>query len=254
MNSALQINHLTVYYGKTPALWDVSFEIPKGVLVAIVGPNGAGKSTFIKACLKLLPAASGKAAFFGRPFEKMRDKIAYIPQRESVDCDFPITVFDLVLMGRYNRLNFLKFTTKRDREATWEVLEKTGLVHLAHRQIGELSGGQQQRAFLARALLQKADLYFLDEPFNGIDQATQLQLTETLKSLRDEGKTILIVQHDLKSVHGLFDWAILLNRSLIACGPIEQTFTSTHLESAYGKQFDLLNQALELKGQKKRGW
>lgn len=252
--SAFCVEHLSLYYGKTPALWDVSFDIPKGTLVAIVGPNGAGKSSLIKSSLKLLPAASGHVSFFGQPLEKMRKKIAYVPQRESVDWDFPVTVFDLVLMGSYNRLNLFKFPSQKEKEAARKVLEATGLSAYADRQIGQLSGGQQQRAFIARALLQDADLYFLDEPFNGIDHATQLQLIEILKELKGRGKTILIVQHDLKSVHGLFDWAILLNRSLIACGPIEQTFTAAHLEHAYGRHFDLLNQALELKGQQKRGW
>jgi ABC-type Mn/Zn transport systems, ATPase component len=251
---ALSVQHLSLYYGKTPALWDVTFDIPKGTLVAIVGPNGAGKSSLIKSCLKLLPTASGSVSFFGLPLEKVRKKIAYVPQRESVDWDFPITVFDLVLMGSYNRLSLFKFPSMKEKEEARKVLEITGLSAYADRQIGQLSGGQQQRAFIARALLQDADIYFLDEPFNGIDQATQLHLIEILKELKGRGKTILIVQHDLKSVHGLFDWVILLNRSLIACGSVEQTFTHAHLENAYGKHFDLLNQALELKGQQKRGW
>lgn len=246
-NLALKVNHLTVYYGKTPGLWDISFEIPAGQMVAIVGPNGAGKSTLIKACLRLIQIASGKVDFFGK-------KIGYVPQREAVDWDFPITVFDLVQMGCYRKCNFLRFTTAKEKEAVRKVLEMTGMTAYAHRQIGQLSGGQQQRAFLARALLQQADLYFLDEPFNGVDQATQIQLLEILKHLRAQGKTILIVQHDLKSVPSLFDSVIVLNRSLIACGPTEETFTGVHLETAYGKQFDLLNQALELKGQQKRGW
>lgn len=251
---ALSVRHLTLYYGKTPALWDISFEIPKGQLVAIVGPNGAGKSSLIKACLKLLPTASGKVSFFGKPLEKARKQLAYVPQRETVDWDFPVTVFDLVLMGRYHHINLFKRTSAEDKEAARHVLEVVGLSSFADRQIGQLSGGQQQRAFLARALLQDADLYFLDEPFNGIDQATQLHLIEILKQLRAAGKTIFIVQHDLKSVHGLFDWAILLNRSLISYGPVEHTITGVHLESAYGKHFDLLNEALSLKGEQKRGW
>lgn len=238
-NSALSVKHLSLYYGKTPALWDIHLEIPTGHLVAIVGPNGAGKSSLIKACLKLLPTASGHISFFGQPFEKVRKKIAYIPQRESVDWEFPITVFDLVLMGSYQK-------PKLEKEEARKMLEVTGLSAVADRQIGQLSGGQQQRAFFARALLQDADIYFLDEPFQGIDHATQLHLMEILKDLKARGKTVIIVQHDLKSVHGFFDWAVLLNRSLIASGPIEQTFTGKNLELAYGKHFELLKEALEL--------
>lgn len=252
-SSALDVHHLTVNYDKTPVLWDVSFTIPQGVLVGIVGPNGAGKSTLIKAALGLVKPLSGKVDFFGQPLKRVRQRVAYVPQRESVDWDFPVTVRDLVVMGRYGRLGLFN----RPREADWAAadryLELVGMKEYADRQISQLSGGQQQRAFLARALLQEADIYFMDEPFTGVDLATETAIIQLLQQLRSKGKSVFVVHHDLNTVEAYFDWVLLLNMSLIACGPIDECFTPTTLHSTYGKSYALFDEALKLSQQKKTG-
>lgn len=249
----LDVHHLTVNYDKTPVLWDVSFTIPQGVLVGIVGPNGAGKSTLIKAALGLVKPLSGKVHFFGHPLKRVRQRVAYVPQRESVDWDFPVTVRDLVVMGRYGRLGLFN----RPREADWAAadryLELVGMQAYAHRQISQLSGGQQQRAFLARALLQEADIYFMDEPFTGVDLATETTMIQLLQQLRSKGKSVFVVHHDLNTVEAYFDWVLLLNMSLIACGPTAECFNPTTLHSTYGKSYALFDEALKLSQQKKTG-
>lgn len=252
-NNALHISHLTVNYDNYSVLWDVSLKVPKGTLIAIVGPNGAGKSTLIKASLGLLKPLSGKIEFFGQPLSKVRQRVAYVPQRESVDWDFPITVKELVLMGRYGTLGLLQQPREADRAAAEHYLNVVGMSSFGERQINQLSGGQQQRVFIARALLQEADIYFMDEPFSGIDQTTELLLIDLLKQLRDKGKTVFVVHHDLNTVERYFDWCILLNKRLVACGEMKEVFNAETLNSTYGKSYALLDEALKLSGQKKTG-
>lgn len=250
---ALQANQLTVNYDKTPVLWDISFEIPQGRLVGILGPNGAGKSTLIKAALGLIKPISGKIEFFDLPLKDVRKRLAYVPQRQSVDWDFPITVRDLVLMGRYGRLGILRWPRKADIAAANRYLEMVGMEPYADRQISQLSGGQQQRAFIARALLQEADLYLMDEPFAGIDIATEKLIINILGKLKSEGKTVFVVHHDLNTVESYFDWAVLLNMRLIACGPVHEVFTADNIQATYGKSFSLLDEALKLSQSKTKG-
>ncbi|MBN9377653.1 MAG: manganese ABC transporter ATP-binding protein [Chlamydiales bacterium 38-26] len=250
---AFQAHQLTVNYDKTPVLWDITFDIPQGHLVGIVGPNGAGKSTLIKAALGLLKPISGSVDFFGKPLRSVRTKIAYVPQRQSVDWDFPITVRDLVLMGGYGRLGVLKWPRKADRVAAERYLEWVGMDQYADRQISQLSGGQQQRVFIARALLQEADLYFMDEPFAGIDLATEKVIMGILSKLKAEGKTVFVVHHDLNTVENYFDWAVLLNMRLIASGPVKEAFTAQNLQATYGKSFSLFDEALKLSQEKTHG-
>jgi manganese/zinc/iron transport system ATP- binding protein len=232
---ALLVNQLTVNYDRTPVLWDISLEIPQGVIVGIIGPNGAGKSTFLKTALGLLKPITGRVEFFGFPLEVSRSRVAYVPQRESVDWDFPITVFDLVLMGRYGQLGLFRHPREADKEAAWKTLELVGMEKFAERQIDQLSGGQQQRVFIARALMQEADIYLMDEPFAGVDLTTEKAMVDLFRKLRDTGKTLLIVHHDLASVESYFDWVIMLNLRLVACGKTEEMFSGLNLESCYGK-------------------
>lgn len=250
---ALEIHQLSVNYDKTPVLWDISLSIPKGILVGIIGPNGAGKSTLIKAALGLVKPISGKVEFFGHPLKKVRERVAYVPQRESVDWDFPVTVQDLVLMGRYGRLGLFSRPREADRAAAAFYLDQVGMAAFANRQINQLSGGQQQRVFLARALLQEADIYFMDEPFSGVDLTTESVIIELLQELRLKGKTVFVVHHDLNTVESYFDWTILLNMRLISCGAKAESFTPEHLNTTYGKSCALFDEALRLAMEKKVG-
>jgi manganese/zinc/iron transport system ATP- binding protein len=250
---AIQVYQLTVNYDKTPVLWDISVRIPQGVLVGIIGPNGAGKSTFIKTALGLIKPITGLVEFFGQPLREVRQRVAYVPQRESVDWDFPITVRDLVLMGRYGRLGLFHRPRASDRAAVDHYLNLVGMSSYAHRQISQLSGGQQQRIFIARALLQEADIYFMDEPFAGIDLATETILIQLLQQLRAKGKTVFVVHHDLSTMERYFDWAMMLNMRLIACGEIKQVFNSQNLNSTYGKNYALFDEAIKLSQQKNAG-
>ncbi|MFN0065236.1 MAG: metal ABC transporter ATP-binding protein [Chlamydiales bacterium] len=234
--SALKIQHLTVAYEKTPALWDLSLDIPAGQLVAIVGPNGAGKSTLLKAVLGMVKPVVGYIACLGEKYKKVRHKIAYVPQCGSVDWDFPMTVFDLVLMGCYRQRKYGFLSTKSERRRVLEALEKVEMTEFMDRQISQLSCGQRQRIFLARSLVQEAELFFLDEPFAGIDAASSATVFRILKELREEGKTIFVVHHDLQSVEQTFDWVILLNKGLVASGPKGSAFTHTMIERAYGRE------------------
>lgn len=252
-NIALEAYHLTVNYDKTPVLWDITLAIPKGNIVGIIGPNGAGKSTFIKAALGITAPLTGKVEFFGKPLSAIRDKIAYVPQRESVDWDFPITVRELVLMGRYGKFRFLKWPSKADRAAADHYLEKVGMLTYADRQISQLSGGQQQRVFIARALFQEADVYFMDEPFAGIDLATETVIMNLLRQLKKEGKTIFVVHHDLNTVESYFDWIIMLNMRLVAYGEAVLTFNPDTLHATYGKSYALFDEALKLSQNKTSG-
>ena len=230
--NALDVWDLTVAYRDKPVLWDVDLTVPAGVLMAIVGPNGAGKTTLIKAIQSLLKPAAGQVQVFGEPFEKQRSRVGYVPQRGSVDWDFPTSVLDVVLMGRYGALGWVRRPSQNDRDIAMEALTKVGMEHLAGRQISQLSGGQQQRTFLARALVQQADLYFMDEPFQGVDAKTERAIIDILKELGTAGKTVVVVHHDLQTVSEYFDWVTLLNVRLIASGPVDQVFTEENLRTA----------------------
>lgn len=234
---ALQVNQLSVAFQNHWVLDQIAFEIPQGLIVGIVGPNGAGKSTLIKSILGLIKPASGTIKCFGK-------SIAYVPQRESVDWDFPITVKELVLMGRYGHLGLCKRPTQEDHALVDRYLKLMEMTPYQDRQISQLSGGQQQRAFIARALAQEAELLFLDEPFSGIDITSEAVIMNILKELQQQGKTIFIVHHDLNTVLHYFQWMILLNTRLLACGEVQKTFTEENLQSAYGKGYSLLNPAL----------
>jgi manganese/zinc/iron transport system ATP- binding protein len=234
---ALDVSHLTVSYQSNPTLVDFSVTVPQGVMCGIIGPNGAGKTTFIKAVLGLISAATGTVTILGKTVADARKHIAYIPQRSSVDWDFPLTVFDMVLMGCYGRLGWFKRPTDADHIKVYESLAAVGLKDYADQSISVLSGGQQQRAFLARALMQDAQIYFLDEPFAGVDIATEQIIINLFKQLRDEGKTVIVVHHDLFTASSYFDWAILLNKTCVVSGPVEQALAPTYLEKTYGVNF-----------------
>ncbi len=237
----LAIHDLTVAYHRKPVLWDVELNIPKGTLAGIVGPNGAGKSTLLKACLDLIPKTSGEALVYGKPYEQQRELIAYVPQRESVDWDFPISALDVVTMGTYQKLGWFKRITRSQKQQALEALEKVGISHLAKRQISQLSGGQQQRVFLARALVQEAEIYFMDEPFAAVDAATEQAIIKLLQELNSKGKTVLCVHHDLATVSRYFDYLVLLNMRVVASGPTSETFTRENLQKTYGGKLNLLD-------------
>lgn len=240
-DTALSIKNLTVSYHNQPVLWDIDLDIPAGVMAGIVGPNGAGKSTLIKSLLGLVPSLSGEVMVHGRPYATQRKRVGYVPQRSSVDWDFPTTALDVVTMGLYGRLGWLKRPGRKERHEAQEALEMVGMSALAERQISQLSGGQQQRVFLARALVQQADVYFLDEPMAGVDATTERAIIDILRRLRDAGKTLIVVHHDLQTVRTYFDWLLLLNVRVIACGKAEEVFKIDHLRQAYGGQIALLN-------------
>jgi manganese/zinc/iron transport system ATP- binding protein len=243
---ALEFHDLTVSYDKKPVLWNIDMTLPKGALIGIIGPNGAGKSTLIKAAMGLLPLGSGYVRVFDQDLEAVRKRVSYVPQRESVDWDFPTSVFDVVLMGRYAEMGLLRRPSKQDKAIAMDSLKKVGMEKYAKRQISQLSGGQQQRVFLARALAQEADLYFLDEPFAGVDAATEGAVLEILQGLTKEGKTVVVVHHDLQSAAEFFDWIVLLNMRLIATGPIQKVFTRELLQEAYGGKLTILAEISEL--------
>lgn len=232
--SVLDVTDLTVAYEEKPVLWDIDLNVPPGILMAIVGPNGAGKTTLIKAILGLVKTAAGKVMIFKRPYAEQRHLVGYVPQRGSVDWDFPTSVLDVVMMGRYGALGWFKRPSATDRQLALEALEKVGMASYAHRQISQLSGGQQQRTFLARALVQDAQIYFMDEPFQGVDATTERAIIQLLKELRAQGKTVIAVHHDLQTVNEYFDWVTLLNVRRIASGPVDEVFTEEHLRQTYG--------------------
>ena len=233
-DAALAIRGLTVSYGDRPAIFSVDATFPAGAMSAIVGPNGAGKSTLLKAALGVVPRVSGSVGVFGRPLAEQRHRVAYVPQRASVDWDFPARVIDVVLMGLYRGLGLLRPVRARHRAQAMACLERVGMGAFAERQIGRLSGGQQQRVFLARALAQGADLYLLDEPFAGGDAATERAVVEVLKGLRAEGRTVVAVHHDLATVGDYFDHVFLINVRRVAEGPVATAFTAEALQATYG--------------------
>ncbi len=261
---AVEIADLTVAYRDRPVLWDVDVEAPSGVLMAIVGPNGAGKTTLLKAILGLIRPAAGTVRIFGQTLEAVRRLVGYVPQHRDVDWDFPTTVLDVVMMGRYGHLGWFRRPGARERALALSALEQVGLAELAHRQISQLSGGQQQRVFLARALeqvglaelahrqisqlsggqqqrvflaralVQDAQIYLMDEPFAGVDALTEVAILKVMRSLRAAGKTVVVVHHDLQTVKEYFDWVLLLNVRRVACGPVAEVFTGENLRRTYG--------------------
>ena len=238
----IEVEDLTVAYQVKPVLWDVDMFVPQGTLMAIVGPNGAGKSTLIKTILGLIKPVAGQVLIIGKPYEEQRQIVGYVPQRGSVDWDFPTDVLDVVMMGRYRALGWIKRPGKAEREMALEALEKVGMIDYAGRQISQLSGGQQQRVFLARALVQDAEIYFMDEPFQGVDATTERAIITLLKDLRAAGKTVVVVHHDLQTVPEYFDWVMLLNVRSIASGPVDAVFTEENLRRTYGGRIAFLGQ------------
>jgi len=244
-SSPLSVHAMTVAYQQKPVLWDMEFEAPNAALIAIVGPNGAGKSTFIKACLGLIPRASGMVEYWGEPFSKVRSRVGYVPQRESVDWDFPISALEVVLMGRYRMIGWFKRISRAHRDKALHFLSQVGMADYANRQINQLSGGQQQRVFLARALAQEADLYFMDEPFAGVDAATEKSIVEVLRGLKAEGKTVISVHHALATVPDYFDHVLMVNGRVIAWGPVQEVFNQENLKKTYGGRLTILEEVGE---------
>ncbi len=237
---ALHVEDLTATYSGDAVLWDVDLNVPPGVLAAIVGPNGAGKSTLLKCVIGAMRPAAGHVYVFGHPYRRQRHRVAYVPQRTSVDWDFPTTALDVVTMGLYGRLGWFRVPRRRETDEALQALALVGMDAYAERQISQLSGGQQQRVFLARALVQDADLYLMDEPFAGVDATTERAIVDLLKDLRARGKTVVAVHHDLQTVATYFDWLALLNVRLIAQGPVTEVYTPEHLRAAYGPRVVLL--------------
>ncbi|MEI8318014.1 MAG: metal ABC transporter ATP-binding protein [Planctomycetia bacterium] len=241
-SAGLEFHDVTVAYGRRPVLWNVDLTVPGACLFGIIGPNGAGKSTLLKAALGLVPLAGGEVRILGAPLEQVRARVGYVPQRESVDWDFPVTVTDVVLMGTYARLGWLRRPGPRERSLAAECLDRVGLADVADRQIGRLSGGQQQRVFLARALAQQADVYFLDEPMAGVDARSQERIFRVLAELRAEGRLVVIVHHDLRSVAEWFDAVALIDMRLVATGPVAEVLTPENLRRTYAGRLDLLDE------------
>ncbi|MEC3617552.1 manganese ABC transporter ATP-binding protein MntB [Bacillus subtilis] len=246
----VELDNVTVAYHKKPVLQDISLQVPEGKLIGIIGPNGAGKSTLIKTILGLVPRASGDISIYGKDYKDQRTRIGYVPQRGSVDWDFPTSALDVVLMGRYGRIGLLKRPKKADVEMAKAALTKVGMLDYATRQISQLSGGQQQRVFLARALCQNADIYFMDEPFAGVDAATERAIMTLLAELKEKGKTVLVVHHDLQTAEDYFDWILLLHLRKIAFGPAENVFTIENLQKTYGGRLTFLKDKVLAEGHK----
>jgi manganese/zinc/iron transport system ATP- binding protein len=248
----LSVYDLTVAYHRKPVLWDVSFDAPAGKLIGVVGPNGAGKSTLIKAVMDLVPRASGRISVFGQSYRANRHRVGYVPQRETVDWDFPVDALEVVAMGLYGRIGWCRPVSRRHRMEALQALERVGIAELAHRQISQLSGGQQQRTFLARAIVQNADLYLMDEPFAAVDAATERAILAILQDMKSSGKTVLIIHHDLQTVADYFDYVVLLNMRVVAHGPTSQVFTNENLQKTYGGRLTLLDEATEAMRRRER--
>ncbi len=236
---ALSVTHLTFVYKTEPVLLNLSCSIPQGTICAFVGPNGAGKTTLLKSILGLQKPLAGRIRILGKSYHEVADRIAYVPQRSQIDWDFPATVFDVVMMGRYRHIGWFWWPRSQDKDTVWKALAAVGMAEYAHTPIGQLSGGQQQRIFLARALVQEADIFFLDEPFVGIDKATEQAIIALLKIVRDKGKTVIVVHHDTHTLSSYFDWIVLINRSTIACGPVQSVLTPEILATTYGSGLSL---------------
>ena len=242
---ALETHDLTVTYHKRPVLYGVDVAVPEGSLVGIVGPNGAGKSTLIKSIMGVVPPSGGWVKIFGKSLKKNIHRVGYVPQRESVDWDFPVTVMDVALMGTYGRLGLFRRPGKAEKLRASEALEKVGMLSYSDRQIGNLSGGQQQRVFLARAIAQDSDLYLMDEPFVGVDAATEIAIVELLKEMRDRRKTVLVVHHDLQTASEYFDHLLLLNMRLVAFGKVKEVYTPELLQETYGGRLTILSEVAD---------
>ncbi len=238
----VDVTDLTVAYQEKPVLWDIDMQVPGGVLMAIVGPNGAGKTTLLKSILGLIKPVAGSVSIYGQPYAEQRRLVGYVPQRGSVDWDFPTSVLDVVMMGRYGSLGWIRRPGATERELALGALDKVGMAEYADRQISQLSGGQQQRTFLARALVQDAQIYFMDEPFQGVDATTERAIVSLLKELRASGKTVVVVHHDLQTVPEYFDWVMLLNVRNIASGPVADVFTEENLRRTYGGRIAFLQE------------
>ena len=243
--AAIEVHDLTVAYRVQPVLWDVDLHLPAGKLIAVVGPNGAGKSTLLKAILGLIRPVTGWVRVFGEPYEQLRDQVGYVPQRESVDWDFPTNALDVVTMGLYGKVGWFRRPGKEQRDTATEALELVGMGDFADRQISQLSGGQQQRVALARALAQDARLYLMDEPFAGVDATTERAIFELLRTLRDRGRTVVAVHHDLQTVAEYFDHVAMINMRLVAEGPMATTFNDENLQRTYGGRLTALTRAAE---------
>ncbi|GIV35704.1 MAG: manganese ABC transporter ATP-binding protein [Cyclobacteriaceae bacterium] len=246
MDYAIEIHDLTVAFDRKPVLWNIDAHLPAGKLIGILGPNGAGKSTLIKTIMGLIPAGSGYVKIFGQPLKEVRKRVSYVPQRETIDWDFPVSVMDVALMGRYAHTGMFGKLRRADRDIALDALRKVGMEAFANRQIGRLSGGQQQRTFLARALAQRADLYLMDEPFAGVDAATEKAVITLLREMTTQGKTVLVVHHNLQSARQYFDHLLLLNTRLVACGPAPEVFTPDNLRDTYGGNLTLLTDVANL--------
>ncbi|MAY83428.1 MAG: manganese ABC transporter ATP-binding protein [Flavobacteriales bacterium] len=243
---ALETHNLTVSYNRRPVLWNIDFELPAGQIIGIIGPNGSGKTTLLKAIMGLVKTSSGYVKIFDKDLDDVRERISYVPQRESVDWDFPASVMDVVLMGRYRASNLFKGIRRADRDIAAEALEKVNMLEYSDRQINQLSGGQQQRVFIARSLAQGADLYIMDEPFVGVDAATEEAILKLFSEMKAEGKTVIVVHHDLQTAKDYFDWIVLLNTRMVAAGPKEEIFKEDLLQEAYGGKLDVLSKVGEL--------
>lgn len=241
----LEIHDLSVSYHKKPVLYGIDVTIPAGELIGIIGPNGAGKSTLIKTIMGLIRPTSGWVKLFGLPYQKALKRVGYVPQRESVDWDFPVSVYDVVMMGRYGHLRVGARPKPRDHEIVKYALDRVKMLPLRDRQISNLSGGQQQRVFLARALAQESDLYFMDEPFAGVDAATEKAIIDLLQELKAQGKTIMVVHHDLPTAKEYFDSLLLLNMRLVAFGRTDEVFNHQLLQKAYGGRLTILSEVVE---------
>lgn len=229
----LELIHLSASYNKKPAIYDVSLTVPKGKLIGVIGPNGAGKSTLMKACLGLIPSTQGTVRIFGKPQKKGLRHVGYIPQRETIDWDFPVNVYDVVMMGCYHKIGLFRRPRKEDHETVQTCLQKVGMLAFKNQQISNLSGGQQQRVFLARALAQESDLYFMDEPFTGVDAATEKTIIAVLNELKNHGSSLLVIHHDLATVPEYFDTTLIFNKQVIAYGPTQEVFILENLQTAY---------------------
>jgi manganese/zinc/iron transport system ATP- binding protein len=240
-NSSIEVHNLSVSYQNVPVLWDIDFSLPKGQIIGIIGPNGSGKSTLLKSIMGLIPLASGNVKVLSKNLSLVRDQLAYVPQRETVDWNFPASVEDVVLMGRYKKGNLFRRLTKIDKVIAQESIEKVKLEKYKERQISQLSGGQQQRVFIARALAQGASIYIMDEPFVGVDMATEKTILDLLIQMKEEGKTIIIVHHDIQTVSNYFDYIVMLNTRLIAHGPTSEVLTEENLQATYGGQLNIIS-------------
>ena len=243
MANAIEVRDLTVAYRESPVLWDIDLDVPSGALMAIVGPNGAGKTTLIQTILSLIKPAAGQIRILGQPYRSVASSVGYVPQRGSVDWDFPTSAMDVVLMGLYGRLGWFRRPGRNERAEAMAALDQVGMAELVHRQISQLSGGQQQRVFLARALVQDARIYLMDEPLQGVDATTERTIIELLRTLQSLGKTVMVVHHDLQTVSSYFDEVLLLNVRRIASGPVSEVFTEANLRLTYGGRVAIIKDA-----------